>query len=59
MGKNLPTIRQYFPKKSNFDLITKSETNKVIQILNNRRQRPTDPERDSGSKHPMKFSPKN
>jgi IS30 family transposase len=52
-------IRQYFPKKSNFDLITKSETNKVIQILNNRRQRPTDPERDSGSKHPMKFSPKN
>ena len=29
-------IRQYFPKKSNFDLITKSETNKVIQILNNR-----------------------
>jgi IS30 family transposase len=34
-------IRQYFPKKSNFDLIKKSETNKVIQILNNRRQRPT------------------
>jgi IS30 family transposase len=29
-------IRQYFPKKSNFDLITKSQTDKVIAILNNR-----------------------
>lgn len=29
-------IRQYFPKKSNFELITKVEIQKVINILNNR-----------------------
>ena len=29
-------VRQYFPKKTNFDSITKQETEKVIHILNNR-----------------------
>lgn len=29
-------IRQYFPKKSDFDLITKSQTQQTIHILNNR-----------------------
>lgn len=29
-------VRQYFPKKTNFDSITKKETEKVIHILNNR-----------------------
>jgi IS30 family transposase len=29
-------IRQYFPKKTNFVLITKKETDQVINILNNR-----------------------
>ena len=34
-------IRQYFPEKTDFRLIEKSETELVINILNNRRQRPT------------------
>lgn len=29
-------VRQYFPKKTNFALITKEDTNKVVNILNNR-----------------------
>lgn len=29
-------VRQYFPKKSNFENITKQDTEKVINILNNR-----------------------
>ena len=29
-------IRQYFPKKTNFKLVTKNEINQVINILNNR-----------------------
>ena len=29
-------IRQYFPKKSNFENITEQEIEKVINILNNR-----------------------
>jgi IS30 family transposase len=34
-------IRQYFPKNTDFRLIEKSETERVINILNNRWQRPT------------------
>jgi IS30 family transposase len=34
-------FRQYFPKKNDFRLIEKSEIERVINILNNRRQRPT------------------
>jgi IS30 family transposase len=29
-------VRQYFPKKTNFELITKKQTDQVINILNNR-----------------------
>ena len=29
-------VRQYFPKKTNFETITKKETDQVINILNNR-----------------------
>jgi IS30 family transposase len=29
-------VRQYFPKKTNFDTITKEKINKVVTILNNR-----------------------